>query len=207
MASVLLLDTGSGNVHSARKALVAAGAGDVSLTDDPDALRRAERVLLPGVGAFASCAARLRARDGLEEALREAAGRGTPVLGICVGMQLLADEGLEHGRTPGLGLIPGVVRPLRADGLRVPHMGWNEVEATSGHPLLPPPSIGAGHAYFVHSYAFDPGDPSVVAATCTYGEAFPALIARGNVAGTQFHPEKSQAYGVALLSRFLEWRP
>ena len=207
MTSVLLLDTGSGNVHSARKALAAAGADTVALTGDPDAVRRAERVVLPGVGAFASCARRLRARDGLEEAVREAAARGTPILGICVGMQLLADEGLEHGRTPGLGLIGGTVRPLRANGLRVPHMGWNLIERRTDHSLLPPVGTGADHAYFVHSYAFEPTDPSVVAATCSYGEPVPALIARGTVAGTQFHPEKSQAYGLALFARFLEWRP
>ena len=207
MTSILLIDTGSGNVHSARKALIAAGAGSVELTADPDAVRRAERLLLPGVGAFASCAARLRARDGLEEAILEAASGGTPLLGICVGMQLLADEGFEHGRTRGLGLIPGVVRALDAGSLRVPHMGWNEVAAQRPHPLLPDPNVGAGHAYFVHSYRFAPTDAGDVAATCTYGEAFPALIARGNVAGTQFHPEKSQAYGLDLLSRFLRWSP
>ena len=205
MASVLLIDTGSGNVHSARKALTAAGADRVDLSADPDAVRRAERLLLPGVGAFASCAARLRARDGLEAAVIEAAAAGTPILGICVGMQLLADEGLEHGRTPGLGLISGTVAPIEAGTLRVPHMGWNEVEARGNHSLLP---TGAGsHAYFVHSYAYQPADPDVVAATCTYGAAFPALIARGNVAGTQFHPEKSQGYGLALLGNFLEWSP
>ena len=207
MTSVLLIDTGSGNVHSARKALLAAGAETVELTADADAVRRADRLLLPGVGAFASCAGRLRARDGLEDAIREAAAGGTPLLGICVGMQLLADEGFEHGRTPGLGLIPGAVRALEAGSLRVPHMGWNEVTAEQSHPLLPDASVGAGHAYFVHSYCFAPTDPDSVAATCTYGEAFPALIARGTVAGTQFHPEKSQAYGLDLLSRFLRWSP
>ena len=204
-----LIDYGAGNLHSVHNALNAVGA-NVVVTDDPVTVAKADRIVLPGVGAYRTCANGLRGIDGMVEAMEQRVlAEGAPFLGICVGMQLLATRGLEHGETPGLNWIPGdVVAIERTDPLlRVPHMGWNEVEATTDHPLLPRGGVGAGHAYFVHSYCFDPADPSVVAATCTYGEAFPALIARGNVAGTQFHPEKSQGYGIALLSRFLEWCP
>jgi glutamine amidotransferase len=198
---VTLIDYGSGNTHSAAKALSRMG-GAVSLSGDPDLVSRSERIVLPGVGAFASCRARLQARDGLVPALVDAVGRGAPFLGICVGMQLLATRGLEHGETEGLDLIPGTVRKLETGALKSPHMGWNEVRPR-GHALLPE----GGDAYFVHSYCFEPEDEGDVAATCDYAETFPALVARGNVAGTQFHPEKSQGYGLALLERFLGWRP
>ncbi|WP_031551252.1 imidazole glycerol phosphate synthase subunit HisH [Parvularcula oceani] len=209
MSVVCLIDYGSGNVHSARKALLhaasEAGRGqEVVLSSDPETIRSADRLVLPGVGAFASCMGRLEAADGVIAALREAVSSGRPFLGICVGMQLLADRGLEHGDTKGLGLIGGTVRPLETGALASPHMGWNTVApAGAPHPLLPP----EGDAYFVHSYCFDPADPSDVAAECDYGERFPAMVARGNVAGTQFHPEKSQGFGLSLLRNFLEWRP
>ena len=206
MRTCCLIDYGSGNVHSARKALLRAGDGahEVRLTGDPEAILGADRVVLPGVGAFASCARRLRAADGLVEAIAEYAASGRPFLGICVGMQLMADEGEEHGGAKGLGLIAGRVVRLDTGGLPAPHMGWNDVRAAGGgHPILPED----GDAYFVHSYAFAPQDPSVVAATADYPEAFPAMIAEGNLVGTQFHPEKSQAYGLALLAGFLEWSP
>ncbi|MBB4659971.1 imidazole glycerol phosphate synthase subunit HisH [Parvularcula dongshanensis] len=206
MPKVCLIDYGSGNVHSARKALmrVAESAHDVVLSGDPDVIASADRLVLPGVGAFAACMARLSAQDGVVDAMNEAVAKGRPFLGICVGMQLLADRGLEHGETGGLGLIGGTVRRLETGALKSPHMGWNDVRARGQrHPLLPPD----GDAYFVHSFVFEPEDDAVIAATAEYGEPVPALIARGNVAGTQFHPEKSQAYGLALLSNFLEWRP
>lgn len=206
MSTVCLVDYGSGNVHSARKALVRAAEGrhEVIQSGAAEHLLRADRIVLPGVGAFAACAQRLRAQSETHQALMEAAARGTPLLGICVGMQLLADKGLEHGETAGLGLIPGTVVPLDTGGLKSPHMGWNTVGATGApHPLLP----ADGDAYFVHSYRFAPQDEADIAAVCRYGETFPAMVARGTVAGTQFHPEKSQAYGLALLAHFLEWRP
>ncbi len=208
MQTVVLVDYGSGNVHSAHKALVRAAADTglavkIELTADPAQVAAADRLVLPGVGAFGACRTMLDAREGLVEALSEAVlEQKRPFLGICVGMQLLATRGLEHGETPGLGWIGGQVRSLNADGLKVPHMGWNSVDG-GGHPLLPPD----GDAYFVHSYRFDAADPQAVAATCTYGERFPAMVARDNIAGVQFHPEKSQAYGLRFLANFLEWSP
>ncbi|MEM9989723.1 MAG: imidazole glycerol phosphate synthase subunit HisH, partial [Pseudomonadota bacterium] len=173
----------------------------VEVTADPEAVRGADRLVLPGVGAFGTCMAALKARPGLVAALEGAVLEAKrPFLGICVGMQLLATKGLEHGETAGLGWIDGTVGPLQVDGLKVPHMGWNHVEG-AGHLLLPPD----GDAYFVHSYAFEVSDPHVVAATATYGQPFPAMVIKGNIAGTQFHPEKSQAYGLDLLGRFLTW--
>ena len=205
MRTCCLIDYGSGNVHSARKALALAGGGAhaVALTPDPDAIARADRVVLPGVGAFAGCMARLRAADGVTEAIHAFAATGRPFLGICVGMQLMADAGEEHGGARGLGLIPGRVAKLETEGLASPHMGWNDVRATAPHPVLPPD----GDAYFVHSFAYRPNDPDVIAATTDYPRPFPAAIARGNLFGTQFHPEKSQDYGLALLANFLKWSP
>ena len=208
MQTLALIDYGSGNLHSAEKALsrVAAERGDaveVVVTDDPDVILRADRIVLPGVGAFGACRQALGARDGVIEAMTEAVQqKGRPFLGICVGMQLLATRGLEYGEHQGLGWIPGEVRPLAAPALKIPHMGWNDVRAR-GHDLLPPD----GDAYFVHSYHFAPEDEDVIAATCSYGEEFPAAIISGNVAGVQFHPEKSQGYGLALLGNFIEWSP
>jgi glutamine amidotransferase len=206
-----LIDYGSGNLRSAERALVEAGRRidapvDVLVTDDPEVVRRADRVVLPGVGAFAASMAGLQARPGLMEALGEAVhGRGAPFLGVCVGMQMLATRGEEFGLHAGLDWIPGEVRRLTpADpDLSVPHMGWNQVEAARPHPLLE----DGRSMYFANSYAFAPADPAVVTATSDHGGRFTAAVARGNVAGVQFHPEKSQAAGLALLGRFLAWRP
>ncbi|MEM9840149.1 MAG: imidazole glycerol phosphate synthase subunit HisH [Pseudomonadota bacterium] len=206
MSSVCLIDYGAGNLHSARTGLErAAPNAEIAITvsADPETILHADRLVLPGAGAFASCAAGLRAQDGLEEAIHEAVrGRGVPFLGICVGMQLLAERGLEHGVSDGLGLIPGEVRMLNTAGERLPHMGWNDVRARSEHPVLP----ADGDAYFVHSYAFDAA-PEDVIAEAEYGTRFAAAIARDNVAGAQFHPEKSGVYGQIFLRNFLEWRP
>ncbi|MEM9989715.1 MAG: imidazole glycerol phosphate synthase subunit HisH, partial [Pseudomonadota bacterium] len=173
---IALIDYGSGNLHSAEKALLRSATDrgldiQVEVTADPEVVREADRLVLPGVGAFGACMTALQARPGLVKALEQAVLEAKrPFLGICVGMQLLATKGLEHGETAGLGWIDGTVGPLQADGLKVPHMGWNHVEG-AGHPLLPPD----GDAYFVHSYAFAVSDPSVVAATATYGQPFPAM--------------------------------
>lgn len=205
MQRVALIDYGSGNLHSAAKALarVAEGQAEIEVTSRPEEIVLADRVVLPGVGAFGACMAALDARDGVVDALEEVVRqKGRPFLGICVGMQLLATRGLEHGPHEGLGWIPGTVRPLRAPGRKVPHMGWNDV-VSGGWPVLPPD----GDAYFVHSYCFEADDPHTVAARCEYGETFPAAILSGNVAGVQFHPEKSQAYGLGLLRNFLNWEP
>ena len=200
--TLALIDIGSGNLHSVENALRAAGATDVLVTADPDAVARAERIVLPGVGAFGACAASLRAIEGLEDALgRAALERGRPFLGICVGMQLMADAGEEHGEHRGLGWMRGRVRRLSPSdpGAKVPHMGWNDVVPAGDHALLP-----RGEAYFLHSYAYH--GEEVVAATDHAGPVT-AAIGRDNLLGVQFHPEKSQRYGLALLARFLEWRP
>jgi glutamine amidotransferase len=198
---IALIDYGAGNLHSVANALKAAGAQDLSITADPEAVRRADRIVLPGVGAFAACMNGLRAIPGMVEAMRERAlDGGVPFLGVCVGMQLLATTGEEFGVHAGLGWIHGSVRRLpAAPGVTVPHMGWNDVVPTVEHPLLVP-----GEAYFLHSYAFD-GDQ--VLATTDHGGPVTAAIGRDNLLGVQFHPEKSQRYGIALLERFLEWRP
>lgn len=211
MQSVALIDYGSGNLRSAEKALrrVAGERAEIVVTSDPGAVARADRVVLPGVGAFAACMAALADRDGLVEAMTEAVqGRGSPFLGVCVGMQLLATRGLEFGETPGLGWIEGdVVRMEPANpALKVPHMGWNALEVVRGHPLLEGEPQGA-HMYFTHSFALKPADRDDVVARADHGGLFVAAVARGNVAGVQFHPEKSQASGLRLLANFLEWRP
>lgn len=211
MQSVALIDYGSGNLRSAEKALkrAADGARDIVVTADPDAVARADRIVLPGVGAFAACMEALRARDGLIEAMTEAVqGRGAPFLGVCVGMQLLATRGLEFRVTPGLGWISGDVARLepRGPGLKVPHMGWNALEIARPHPLFEGQADGA-HMYFTHSFVLKPGDGADVVAFADHGGRFPAAVARGNVAGVQFHPEKSQSAGLRLLRSFLEWRP
>ena len=200
--AVALIDYGAGNLQSVRNALRAAGAGDIRVTSDPDAVRAADRVVLPGVGAFAHCMSALSSIPGMVDALNDATGPDAkPFLGICVGMQLMAEAGEEHGRHAGLGWIKGTVRLIEpADpAIKVPHMGWNDVVPAAPHPL-----IEAGEAYFLHSYAFDGGD---VLATTSHGGPVVAAIGRDNRVGVQFHPEKSQRYGLALLSRFLEWRP
>ncbi len=206
MAEVLaLVDYGAGNLHSVANALKAAGAGSVTITANPDVVRAADRIVLPGVGSFKACAEALRAVPGLIEAMAERVHvGGAPFLGICVGMQLLASSGVEHGGTPGLGWIGGEVRLIeRTDpAIKVPHMGWNDVEL-SAHPAL----IEAGEAYFLHSYHFAPEDARHIAAMTDHGGGLVAAVARDNVVGVQFHPEKSQAYGLELLARFLEWKP
>ncbi|RFB05183.1 imidazole glycerol phosphate synthase subunit HisH [Parvularcula marina] len=208
MQTVALIDYGSGNLHSAEKALSSvaeegASAARICVTSSPKEILKADRIVLPGVGAFGACMAALSARDGVIDALREAVlDKGAPFLGICVGMQLLASRGFEHGEHQGLGWIAGSVRALKAEGLKIPHMGWNDVQAKE-HALFPPD----GDAYFVHSFCFDAEDPADIAATATYGETFPAAIIRKNIAGVQFHPEKSQTYGLSLLGNFLNWEP
>ena len=205
-----VVDYGSGNLHSAEKAFLRAAAGTgarVVVTSDPEAVRRAERIVLPGVGAFADCRAGLRAVPGMWETLEERVGAGAPFLGICVGMQLMASRGLEHGRAEGFGWIPGeVVRLAGGPGLKIPHMGWNALEGLAPHPLLE--GISAGdHAYFVHSYHLRAEDPAHVVARARHGEAVTAMVARDAMAGTQFHPEKSQRTGLRLIANFLAWRP
>ena len=206
MAEVLaLVDCGAGNLHSVANALKAAGAVSVTITANPDVVRAADRIVLPGVGSFKACAEALRAVPGLVEAMAERVHvGGAPFLGICVGMQLLATSGAEHGGTPGLGWIGGEVRLIeRTDpAIKVPHMGWNDVEL-SAHPAL----IEAGEAYFLHSYHFAPDEGRHIAAMTDHGGGLVAAVARDTIVGVQFHPEKSQAYGLALLKRFIEWKP
>jgi glutamine amidotransferase len=199
---IALIDYGAGNLHSVANALKAAGAMGVEITADPRVVMAADRIVLPGVGAFGACAAALRALPGMVEALNiRVLGGGVPFLGVCVGMQLMANAGHEFGTHQGLGWIEGDVRllqPGEAD-VKVPHMGWNDVIPTIPHPLIEP-----GEAYFLHSYAFT---GSSVLATTEHGGSVVAAIGRANMVGTQFHPEKSQRYGLAMLERFLTWRP
>jgi len=214
MQSVALIDYGSGNLRSAEKALQKAAASGprgaaVTTTDDPDLIARADLIVLPGVGAFAACMSALSARDGVIEAMTEAVRRrGTPFLGICVGMQLLATRGLEFGETAGLDWIGGDVRRIEpADPhCKVPHMGWNSLSGALPAPLFAGLS-DAPHMYFTHSFAIFPQDAADVAAETDHGGRFPAAVMRGNVAGVQFHPEKSQGAGAQLLANVLEWRP
>jgi glutamine amidotransferase len=211
MQSVALIDYGSGNLRSAEKALIRAAGGraDIVVTHDPDVVAGADRVVLPGVGAFAACMAALGERTGVIEAMTDAViRRGAPFLGICVGMQLMASRGLEFRITPGLGWIEGDVKVItpKGAGLKVPHMGWNTLERVTDLPLLAGPKAGEP-VYFTHSFAMFPDDERDVAAWVDHGGAFPAAVARGNLAGVQFHPEKSQATGLKILSDFLEWRP
>lgn len=200
-----LIDYGAGNLHSVHNALNKAGATDALVTADPDVVRAADRIVLPGVGAFRACRDALVAIPGMVEAMNEAvASRGVPFLGVCVGMQLLADAGEEFGRHPGLGWIPGTVRLIEpADpAIKVPHMGWNDVRLVGAPPLLEP-----GEAYFLHSYHFVADDEAHVAAVTDHGGPLVAAVARDTIIGCQFHPEKSQGYGLSFLSRFLNWRP
>lgn len=209
----VIVDYGSGNLHSAGKAFARmaaeTGTGPVTVSGDPDAVARADRVVLPGVGAFADCRAGLMAVPGLFAALEEAAiARARPFLGICVGMQMMAERGLEHGETPGFGWIGGAVAPLApADpALKIPHMGWNALSLARPHPLWDGIADG-GHAYFVHSFAFRGVAPADLAATVDHGGPVVAAVARDNLFGTQFHPEKSQALGLRVIANFLRWSP
>ena len=211
-----LIDYGSGNIASAAKALARA-AGDtnheISVTADPDRVRQADRIVLPGVGAFADCRRGLAAVPGLEAALVEALNesviaKGKPFLGICVGMQLMARDGLEFGVHKGLGWIDGEVVPMQPSdpSLKIPHMGWNEIVTVQDHPVFA--GIGKGsHAYFVHSFELKPDTRGNLLAITEYGGPVTAAVGRGNMVGTQFHPEKSQAVGLRLLSNFLAWAP
>jgi imidazole glycerol-phosphate synthase subunit HisH len=199
---VTMIDYGFGNVRSVEKALAHTGA-TVLLTADPVAVRRARKLVLPGVGAFAAGMVALNERE-LGGAILEAAASGVPLLGICLGMQLLFDRSEEMGDHAGLGLLPGRVVRFQGDGLKVPHMGWNELEPQRSHPLLAGIPAGA-HAYFVHSYFCQPEEPGDLIASADYGGPFAAVAGRANVAGLQFHPEKSQHVGLRILHNFLEW--
>lgn len=216
--TVAIIDYGSGNLHSAQKAFERAAreAGldgtRVRLTSDPEIVAGADRVVLPGVGAYADCRRGLDAVPGMVEAMTQAAHRhGRPFLGICVGMQLLATRGLEYAVTPGLDWIQGDVAAIRPfdPALKIPHMGWNTLQAEREHALLAgiPTGEGGLHAYFVHSYALQPDRAEDTVAWAEYGGAVTAMVARDNIVGTQFHPEKSQRLGLALIANFLTWRP
>lgn len=214
---VAIIDYGSGNLHSAAKAFERAAGElgsplEIHVTAAPDDVLAADRIVLPGVGAFADCKAGLAAVPGMIEALGEAVTeRGAPFLGICVGLQLMASRGLEHGVTPGLDWIGGEVRAIEPDDvtLKIPHMGWNTLTLERDHALFEGiPTGEAGlHAYFVHSYHFVPTAAETRVATTDYGGAVTAFVARDNVAGSQFHPEKSQKLGLALIANFLKWKP
>jgi glutamine amidotransferase len=212
--TVAIVDYGSGNLRSAAKAFERAArqaglALPVVVTSDPATVAAAERIVLPGVGAFGDCRRGLDALPGMVEALNEAVRRrGRPFFGICVGMQLMATRGLEHGVHPGLDWIAGEVVALAPidPNLKIPHMGWNELDDLAAHPLLA--GIGRGaHAYFVHSYHFRPAEASARLASADYGGPIAAVVGRDNMVGTQFHPEKSQATGLRLIGNFLTWRP
>jgi glutamine amidotransferase len=215
--SVAIVDYGSGNLHSAAKAFERAAreAGlneTIAITSDPEEVRRADRIVLPGVGAFADCRRGLDAVAGMVDALTEAVHhRGQPFLGVCVGMQLMASRGLEYETTAGLDWIRGDVKAIKPTdrSLKIPHMGWNTLDAERGHAILEGIETGPDglHAYFVHSYALEPADATDVVATSDYGGPMTAIVARNNMIGTQFHPEKSQTLGLTLITNFLKWRP
>jgi len=210
---VAVIDYQSGNLASAARGLVLAAAqrgitADVRITSDPDVVARAARIVLPGQGAFADCARGLASVDGLEEAMFACVAQGAPFLGICVGMQLMAERGLEHGTTAGFGWVQGEIAPMQMGSARLPHMGWNELNFTPGaHPLLDGLKPG-DHAYFVHSYALQGGAAEQIIATTDYAaQKIVAMVASGNRAGTQFHAEKSQQIGLTILGNFLSWVP
>jgi glutamine amidotransferase len=217
MQRVVIIDYGSGNLHSAAKAFERAasegGSGAaIAVTASPDAVRAADRIVLPGVGAFADCKAGLDAVAGMREAIEDSVRRkGRPFLGICVGAQLMAERGLEFRVTPGLGWISGDVQALQPSdpALKIPHMGWNTLAVVNPHPLLKgiPTGPDGLHAYFVHSYHLVTPDRTALVAEADYGGPVTAMVARDNVAGTQFHPEKSQSLGLKLIANFLAWRP
>ncbi|PLW76239.1 imidazole glycerol phosphate synthase subunit HisH [Cohaesibacter celericrescens] len=214
---IAIIDYGSGNLCSAAKAFERAAReseldAEVLVTCHPDDVRKAGHIVLPGVGAFADCRAGLDAVDGMTDALTEAVIKeGKPFLGICVGLQLLASRGLEHGVTQGLDWISGDVVAMQPSdpSLKIPHMGWNTVNQVGEHPLWAgiPTGPDGLHAYFVHSYHLEPTDPAHILATCDYAQTVTAMVGRDNIVGTQFHPEKSQKLGLALISNFLNWRP
>jgi glutamine amidotransferase len=215
--SVAIVDYGSGNLHSAAKAFErasrdAARSQSILVTRDPDEVARADRVVLPGVGAFADCRRGLDAIDGMVEALGETVRRkGRPFFGICVGMQLMAERGREYEVTEGFGWIAGEVDKIAPSdpALKIPHMGWNTLDARKPHPLIEGIALGAGglHAYFVHSYQLKPAQASDLVAEADYGGPVTAIVGRDNLVGTQFHPEKSQKLGLALIANFLKWAP
>ena len=217
MMRVAIIDYGSGNLHSAAKAFERAAHDDgiaaaITVTSDPGAARSADRIVLPGVGAFRDCRDGLMGLPGMWEVLEEEVQRrGKPFLGICVGMQLMADRGLEYQSTEGFGWIPGDVKLIEPGDphLKIPHMGWNTLDRHRSHVLLDGLQLGdAGlHAYFVHSYHLEAADSADVIATTFHGTAVTAMVGRGNMVGTQFHPEKSQTLGLRLIANFLRWRP
>ena len=207
---VALVDYDSGNLHSAEKAfqLMGRDAGaEVVVTSDPEVAARADRIVLPGDGAFPACRTALGEVDGMAEAIRDAVlTRGVPFMGICVGMQMLATTGHEYRETPGLDWIGGEIRAIAAPGLKVPHMGWNDLVIDRPHPVLEGIATG-DHAYFVHSWQFQVADPAHLLAHVDYGGPVTAVVGRDNIVGTQFHPEKSQAVGLRLIANFLRWNP
>ncbi|QQR36581.1 imidazole glycerol phosphate synthase subunit HisH [Devosia oryziradicis] len=215
MSLVTIIDYGAGNLHSAAKAFerMATPLGiTVQVTADPDRVRAADRIMLPGVGAFADCKAGLDAVQGMVDVLEERViRRGVPFLGVCVGMQLMASEGREKVVTPGLGWIPGAVQKITPSdpSLKIPHMGWNTISIQQQHPLFAgiPDGPDGLHAYFVHSYHLVTESPASLMATTDYGGAVTACVGRDNMFGTQFHPEKSQALGLQLIENFLRWTP
>ena len=215
--NVVIIDYGSGNLRSATKAFERAAREvglniEVLLTDKPEIVATADRVVLPGVGAYADCCAGLDAVSGMGDALREAVeNKARPFLGICVGMQLMSDRGLEKATTKGFGWIEGDVVHMTPDdpNLKIPQIGWNTLDVVNPHPLFDGIKTGPDgkHAYFVHSYHLQASDPTDIIATTNYGQKVTAMVARDNMAGTQFHPEKSQALGLALITNFLKWAP
>ncbi len=209
----VLVDYESGNLHSAEKAFqrmsAEVGGGEILISPRAEDVARADRIVLPGDGAFPACRDALAAVPGMIEALQDAViARARPFLGICVGMQLLATRGLEYRETPGLGWIPGTVERIApADpALKVPHMGWNDLHVDRAHPVLDGLDTGE-HAYFVHSYQFHVDDPAHLLAHVDYAGPVTAIVGRDNILGTQFHPEKSQAAGLRLIGNFLRWSP
>ena len=209
---VTVIDYQSGNLASAARGLALAAslrgiAADVRITADPDVVAKADRIVLPGQGAFADCAKGLASVDGLEEAMFQRVAQGAPFFGICVGMQLMAERGLEHGVTQGFGWVQGEIAKMEVGKARLPHMGWNELRFTPGsHPLLEG-LVPGDHAYFVHSYALKGGRSDQIIATTDYEGDVVAMVATGNMAGTQFHSEKSQQVGLQILGNFLAWEP
>lgn len=199
--TIAVVDSGSGNLRSVERALAQVG-GAPQLTGDPDVVRRADLVVVPGQGAFADCMTQMR-RRGLDQVLAEVVRAGRPYFGICLGLQVLFEESDEHGPVAGLGLLPGRVVRFRGEaGLKVPHIGWNQIQVRRAEPLLAGVPEGA-HFYFIHSYCAAPADPGLVALTCDYGGEFCAAVRQGNLFACQFHPEKSQAMGLRLLTNFV----